>query len=150
MEVSVREATVADIPWLIEQLKEFSVFYDPKLSFFGDEEYVVSGIEVLIKEHVFLIAVKGTVRLGFVAGILSGHMYNPRIKVLNESLWWVEKKFRNGKAAFMLLETFIERGKKEKADLVHFVLSGKNRIKDKALLKRGFYLNERIYTKEMK
>ena len=45
-------------------------------------------------KHVVLIAHRGVERQGFIAGFFAPHPFNPLIKVLSETFWWVGEAFR--------------------------------------------------------
>ena len=90
MSVSIRRAELSDIDWLLSQLSSFAKFYGTKKSLFGSAEYSKAFLTVMINEHIFFIADDSTHGpIGFIAGTLEPHTYNPEIITLIESSWWV-------------------------------------------------------------
>ena len=151
MNIGIRPGRPEDIDWLLGQLKNFSDFFGTKLSLFGaDEDYSRFVIQSFMSEpHVLLIAEKEDVGpIGFVAGIVTPHLFNPAIKVLAESFWWVDEAHRGSRAGLMLLNDFIAWGK-TRVDWITFALEEKSPVNEKALLKRGFRLQERSYLMEI-
>jgi len=145
----VRHGEISDIAWLQEQLKLFSEFYDTKTELY-DEGYSEIGIRTIIKDHVLLIAEnKDGERLGFIAGFLTPHSFNPKIIVLSEVFWWVAEKYRGtSRAGLLLLKSFIEIGR-ERADWITMSLAAKSPVNDRILEKYGFELHERNFLLEM-
>jgi hypothetical protein len=158
MGIQVRRAAPEDLSWVLSQLKDFSKFYGTKLQLFGDEEYSRNFLLGLIQEHPSFVAVKEqkdengeawtTNMCGFIAGIVSPHMYNPKINLLTEAFWWVPEEYRGSRAGALLLEAFISWGK-ENVDWITFTLEHKSPVSDRCLTKRGFQLQEKNYLLEV-
>lgn len=149
MGMGTRAARLDDIDWLVAQLREFSKFFATKRSLFGDEAYVREGLKTLISDHLVLFACDDEdTPIGFIAGMAHPHLFNPTIRVLTESFWWVEPSRRGGKAALVLLEEFIFWGKAN-CDWVVFTLEHHSPVKESQLTKRGFSLQERNYLLEV-
>jgi len=145
----ITQATLDDVPEILEELKAFSKFFGTKHELFGDYDYAEKVIQSFIKDHVFLIASKASGELiGLISGIIMPHQYNPKIMTLVESFWWVKEKYRGSKAGLKLLEEFITFGK-ENADWVVMTLEHDSPISDKCLLKRGFKPKEQSYLLEV-
>lgn len=155
MTVAVRHAHLTDIPWILDELKDFARFYETKRSLYGDEAYVTEKLTELITHHVALVAEtdlldEGTGKVwpvGFVGGVRIPQFMNPEIQVLAEMFWWVCPHHRNGRAALMLLNAFIEIGQTDPN--IHWItfstIEGRTPVKPEAFLKRGFKLFERAY-----
>ena len=149
MEITTRKAQATDVDWLLGELKEFAVYIRTKKhSLFGDEEYSRKGLLGVIENHVMFIAVKGEERLGFIAGIKTPHLFNPKISILVEIFWWVSEKYRNTRAGLMLLNSFTEYGK-QNADLVTMALEAHSPVNDKTITKRGYHFHEKNYLMEV-
>lgn len=144
----IRKANSEDIDWLLSELKIFSKVYTTKLSPFGDEAYVRPGILHLIENHLFLIAELASQPVGLIAGYVSPHFFNPKIRTLSEIFWWVSVEHRNSRAGFMLLREFMEWGKKN-VDWITVALEKKSPVSADALLKRGFELQEHSFLMEV-
>lgn len=148
MQIKIRRARDADIVWLLDQLKAFSVFHGTKLPVFGDVGHAHSFMLFLIAEHLVLIAEDTDVGpVGFIAGSVTTHLYNPAIKVLTESFWWVEEASRGSRAGLMLLNAFTDWGK-ENCNWTIMTLEHHSPVNEKSLLKRGYKPIERSYLLE--
>lgn len=148
MAVTVRPATVDDVPWLIEQLRQFAEFFGSNRSLFEDEGYARAVLPTLIEQHPFFLAVQGDERIGFISGMLAPHPWNPRITLLSEAFWWVSEAHRGGRAGLMLLDAFLSVGM-AKADWIVFTLEEKSPVNPATLERRGFHLHERAYLLEV-
>ncbi len=150
MSVTVRAACLDDIPWMTAELREFSKFYGTKSPLMGaDEEYVRAGLYTMVTHHVVQVAHHESGELmGFIAGTLTPHVFNPDLSILCENFWWVATKYRKSRAGLLLLEAFIAAGKNY-ADMTTFSLvEGRSPVNEKSLMKRGFHLHERNYLME--
>jgi hypothetical protein len=148
MNVRTRRATLDDIPWMLGELRNFSDFYQTKRRLFADQEHVTTILTNLITNHFVCIAEKESSPMGFIVGMVSGHVFNPTIRTLTELAWWVEEKSRMSRAGLMLLNEFISFGK-ENADWINFSLEAHSPVKGDCLEKRGFSLKERNFILEV-
>lgn len=147
--IRVRPAISSDIDWIVQELRSFSDFYRTKKPLFQDEKYAKEFITNAIHEHVVFVAEKDFVGpIGFIAGLLIPHIFNPTIRVLNEAFWWVPEAYRHSKAGYLLLKEFIEFGKKN-VDWILFTLEEGSPVNEFALIDRGFTPKERNYLMEV-
>ena len=147
--IKIRPATTDDLEWLIEQLKAFSLFYGTKNGLFSTEQFAREGMTTFMEKHVVFVAEKDFVGpIGFIAGLIIPHIYNPTIRVLNEAFWWVPEQHRHSRAGYLLLKAFIEYGKAN-ADWILFTLEADSPVNEFALIDRGFKLKERSYLMEV-
>jgi hypothetical protein len=102
-----------------------------------DPELVALGLRRLIKYHLFLIAQKDGQPVGFMCGLVSPHIFNPKRLSLQEIWWWVDIDHRRGRAGKMLLDAFVEWGK-EHVDWIFLATHRDTNVKPTALAKRGF------------
>lgn len=149
METLVRRAVDSDLDWILSQLKIFAPLYGTKRSLYGDESYAREGLRRTMESHLLLVAVRGETLMGFIAGIVSPHLYNPAIRILCELFWWVSEDFRLTPAAALLFSEFVRWGK-ENCDWITFGVTETTPIKETSLLRRGFQLQERSYLMEVK
>jgi hypothetical protein len=148
LKTEVRRASESDLPWLVSRLKtHFSDAYGTKRPFFQDEEFTTNFLRELIQEHVVLVATRAKELVGGVAGIFYAHPYDPSLRVLQESLLWVEPSSRNSRAGKLLLDAFTRIGK-ERAGWICFGMPPKTNIKDEAMTRRGYRLAERNFVME--
>jgi len=157
--VNVRAAIPDDLDWLVGQLRSFSKFFGTRQQLFGDESFVRSGMLTLIEKHLVLISEKSgrddTLHMptnepvGFIAGIVTPHVFNPNVRVLCEYFWWVDEAHRGGRAGYLLLESFLDWGHKN-ADWITFAVETNSPLSEDVLVKRGFHLQEKSYLLETK
>lgn len=146
----MRAATPDDLDWLVQQLRAFSKFYGTKRQLFGDESFVRSGMLTLIDKHLVIIAEKDMVGpVGFIAGLVTPHTFNPDVRVLCEYFWWVDEAHRGGRAGYLLFEAFLDWGRKN-ADWITFAVEEHSPLSEDVLVKRGFHLQEKSYLLETK
>lgn len=134
--------------WLVSQLREFSAFFGTKKSLYGTEENARLGITNMINGHIVLVAEREGQLLGFIAGVITPHMFNPNIRVLAETFWWVAEEHRGSRAGLMLLNEFMDYGTAN-CDWITFALEHHSPVDEKCLLRRGFHLQERSYLMEV-
>jgi GNAT superfamily N-acetyltransferase len=144
----IRQAESNDIDWILGQLREFSKFIETKYELYGEEQYSKDGLQMLISSHLFLIAEKNSKRVGFVAGYLTPHLFNPTIKILNELFFWVIPEHRGEGIGTILMNDYIDFGKKN-AQWITFSFNRFTKVNEKSLLKRGFHLHESTYLQEI-
>jgi hypothetical protein len=145
--LSTRRAKALDVEWLFACCEDFAKFYGSKISLAGNPEYGRIFLKDMIDRHYVLIGLKDNEPVGFIAGLITPHHFNPDIRQLAELLWWVPEQFRNTGIGMLLFNEFMEFGK-ENCDWITFSLEEISPIKDTFLLKRGFRMTERAYLKE--
>jgi hypothetical protein len=149
MGIRVRGASPEDADWLLGQLKAFARFYGTKKSLFGNEAHARTSLLHKIHNHLVLIAEHDTLGpIGFISGYVLPHPFNPEIRLLSETFWWVDEDHRGGRAGLMLLNAFTEWGKAN-CDWITFALEHHSPVTEKALTRRGFSLQERSYLMEV-
>ncbi len=149
MRITVRRATIEDISWLLTQLTHFSRFFGSKRELCGNLPYAEGFLHQLVEKHLLLIADgEGVGQVGFVAGLVTPHPFNPDISLLAETFWWVSEEHRGSRAGLMLLDAFTDWGKKN-VNWLTFGLEEISPVSDRCLTKRGFKLRERSYLLEV-
>lgn len=145
-EWGVRRATELDIPWVVEQAKEFIEYLQLPLKW--NEAHMYGVVEEYVKSHHVILAIKGTLRVGVAAGFVTPHLLDPSTKVFTEIMWWVRPEWRGSRAGVMLLNAMEYVAKSRGA---FFVLSTEEHspLNKASLAKRGYKLRELSYVKEM-
>jgi hypothetical protein len=149
--ISIRQAQLSDIDWLLQELEKFSNFYASKYKLFStDEKYNRALITSIVQSHLVIVAYKEDTgeQVGFIAGTIAGHIYNPEIKTLSEMFWWVQEEHRLGRAGMLLLHAFIEYGKKN-CQWVTMTIEDNSPINPDSLLRRGFKPKEVSFIMEI-
>ena len=143
----VRRATELDLDFLVEEINEFSKFYDSRvLSGVALDDHMANLIKSVIKDHIIFICEKDGVSLGFIAGMIHSHLFNPKARILSELAWWVKVEHRQSRAGLMLLNAYTEIGKE--FDWCIMSLEDKSPINQDCLIKRGFKAKETSYILE--
>jgi N-acetylglutamate synthase-like GNAT family acetyltransferase len=146
----IRTATVDDIPWIIEELKDFSKFIECGASKFPSEEYAVTTLKGIIENHVFLIACENNLRVGFIGGITHKNLMNPDATILAEMMWWVTPGKRHTGVGQALLQSFINVGRVlTGVSYVTVSLENNSPIRDNILTGLGLRPAERTFVMEV-
>jgi hypothetical protein len=148
MGIRIRSAKPTDIDWLVDELRKFDKFYGTKKKLFGDETYVRDTLLAIMDHHVFLVAEKEEVRVGFIAGINQPHSYNPDLRVLVQFFWWVLPEHRRSLAATLLMDEFILYGKNN-CDWISLSMASVTPINPKSLIRKGFVESDRTFLMEV-
>lgn len=149
MSISVRHAVTDDIDFLVSELQLFSQFFGTHKSLFPSITYAREALKSFIKTNILLIADKaGVGPVGFIGGAYHKHFMNPDITVLTELFWWVQKSYRHTRAGLLLLNKYIDEGKKI-ADWLTVSLEHKSTVNARSLTRRGFKLHEHSYIMEV-
>lgn len=149
--IRLRDAHIDDVPWLLEQLEDFSKFFGSKHSLFPSKAYGTEKLKELIEGHIMCVAhsdINEQPCVGFIGGILAPHFFNPEVTVLTELFWWVTPDWRNTRTGLMLLEEFIRIGN-QKAKWIIMTLEDTSPVRPESLLKRGFRAKEHNYLLEV-
>ena len=154
MPVTTRRAVPSDIDWLMGQLRQFARFYGTKRSLFPTDDYAEQVLESMVSSQAIFMAVEttsyGEQPIGFIAAMVGVHPYNPTIRLLAETFWWVEPTLRGGRAALLLLEAFKAWGVESGFDwLTLSMVEGKSPLTDRTLERHGFRLHEKSYLREV-
>lgn len=155
--MNIRRASVTDITWLLEQLRAFDRFFGGKHSLFpSKDEVAIEIVGKLVETQPFFIAERSEresdapddERMGFIAGALGPHPYNPELVVLAELFWWVDPAYRGSTVGARLFETFVQYGR-EYADWIQMTLEANSPIDPATLERRGFVPHERTFLLEV-
>lgn len=150
-QIIVRWASRDDVPWLLDELRAFDRFFGAKRALFPDEGYARERLgEMLDRLDVFpfYVAIRETVRLGFIAGVCQPHFFNPGVRVLSELFWWVAPEHRATTTGARLLNAYLDWGRAY-ADWIVFTLETQSPVNPASLERRGFRLHERSYLLEV-
>lgn len=145
---AIRPGRPDDVEWVLAQLREFAELFGTNTSLFGDTDHARNFVLEIIDKHVFLVAERDGKLIGFIAGIVAPHVFNPSIRMLTELWWWVDKAARGSRAGLMLLNAFVEWGRKN-ADWINFTLERRSPVNERVLEERGFRMQERNFLMEV-
>jgi hypothetical protein len=145
--IQIRQAEMRDIPWLLDELRKFDQFFGMKKSLVPNETHANDLLASFIDAGPFFVAERDYSPVGFIAGVLHPHPYNPDVTMLTETFWWVSESERGSRAGGMLLYAFTDYGRKY-ADGIVMTLEAKSPVNPKTLERRGFHLHESSYLLE--
>lgn len=121
----IRLATKYDIPRLLEIVEAYA--YENPIKILGKQDnHFPSYVEQLLFS---IIAGRGFIYIdnnmsGAIIAIKQSNIWSPKVKELNELLWWVEPEHRNGTIGGRLWKAFDERAKEMlKAGDIDFVVT---------------------------
>jgi RimJ/RimL family protein N-acetyltransferase len=146
--IEIRRARFEDIPWISGELRKFSDFFGSKRKLFRDEEFTRKGLVEMIERHVLFVSDHNGVLTGFIGAYFLPHPFNPDIKLLQETFWWVAQAYRGGSSGARLLHSFIEWGK-DHADWISVSLEANSPVREDALESRGFRHQESSFLMEV-
>lgn len=121
----IRLATRYDIPRLLEIVEAYA--YENPIKCLGKQhnhfpKYVEELLYSIIAGRGF-IYIDNNMR-GAIVAIKQGNVWSPKVKELNELLWWVEPEHRNGTIGGRLWKAFDERAEAMlKAGDIDFVVT---------------------------
>ena len=106
----IRLATRYDIPRLLEIVEAYA--YENPIKKLGDSSnhfprYVEELLFGIISGRGFIFI--DTHLRGAIIGYKTSNIWSPKVKELNELLWWVEPEYRNGTIGGRLWKAFDER-----------------------------------------
>lgn len=121
----IRLATRYDIPRLLEIVEAYA--YENPIKCLGKSH---NHFPKYVEELLFsIIAGRGFIYIdnnmrGAIVAIKQGNVWSPKVKELNELLWWVEPEHRNGTIGGRLWKAFDERAEAMlKAGDIDFVVT---------------------------
>lgn len=141
--ISIRAASLDDMPWIVEQAKGFAQFFGGQNTLKPSE----SKLRQLVETQIVLIAENGTGPMGLIAGVLAPNFWDETKSQLTEIAWWVAPEYRGTRAGLMLLDAFDAIGM-TKADQTWMALEDNSPINPRTLTKRGYRLKETSWLRE--
>jgi len=85
--------------------------------------------------------------VGAIGGILSPHLFNPKMRMLTEVFWYVLPEYRNTRAGLLLLDAYSKKAE-EVSDEASFSLLKTSTVKKETLERKGFEFREYAFCKE--
>ena len=145
MSFEIRPARLKDIDAICVELEAFSDHYSTKMPPYKDKETSSRVLTDIIEKHLFLVAVdeSGTL-VGFIAGFVCDHIYNPDIRTLAEAFWWTKPEHRRTGIGLVLFEAFKKWGE-ENVDWVLMTIEQDTPIDEKIITSRGFRIKKKSY-----
>jgi hypothetical protein len=149
----VRRADPTDIPWLLEQLREFAAYFGGSTSLFPTDDEARGFLwNLLDAGHPILIA-QNDVRSGFLIGTIGPHPFNSACITAFVLFWWVVPKYRGSMAGGRLLLEFREMAGRRGATRLIAALQertiAEGLIDPSSLVALGFRPPERAYMLEV-
>jgi len=136
---NIRNATVNDLPVMLEQAKVFTKFYGLE----WHEPSVATLLTTLINTGVVKIAFNNDVVMGAIGGIIVTNPWNTTQQVLQEMFWWVAEDYRGTSIGIRLLHSFENSFK---GTTVLSILP-QTPVKNDMLFKLGYSVKEYAFVK---
>lgn len=141
----VRAGTLADVPWLCEQLRAFASGYPVPLPIYGEDAHVEALVGTLIREQYLAVAeTEDGQSVGLIAGLYQSHPFNPDLRIVTELWWWVTPEARGSRAGAMLLKS-LESWADEMNAPMALTLESNSALSDDTLARRGYVPVERQF-----
>ena len=156
-DICIRQALHSDMDYILEELKRFSEFFISEKSMYPKDDAVAAKIVGdFIDNHLFLMADRSyqdkygeaVEPVGFIAGFITPHFFNPDLIQLTELFWWVGHKWRQTGAGRELMNAFVAFGK-DNCDFITVTLQENSQIEESSVLGYGFKALERGYFMEV-
>ncbi|HLB68751.1 MAG TPA: GNAT family N-acetyltransferase [Thermoplasmata archaeon] len=152
--IRVTPTSESEFPWIMVKLREQAIDYmtdgGSSLSLYGGDEHAESMLRLLRADHILLTAVTETGEaVGFIAGWVSGHPFNPAVRVATHFWWYVDPVHRHSRAASLLLSDFVVTAEDRGCQRITLCLGPRTMIRDESLEKIGFKHSDRCYVKEI-
>lgn len=144
--IGIRDARPSDLPWLVGELRRFDHEAGLDRSLFPDMARAVTTLTTLMHSGPFYVADDQGTPVGFIAGVLSPHYFNPDLMTCCELLWWVVPERRGSTAGAKLLDAFLSFGRAN-ADWV--ICTVRDTTQRSAMRKRGLVGYERSFIHEV-
>jgi len=114
----IRLANKFDIESIIELLKKYREFAPlDAMKKANNKEYIEKLItEIIVGSGYIFLAEKNKVIIGMLIAAKFPNVWNPEAKQLSELAYWVEPEHRGSSAGYRLIETYIRRSEKLKAE----------------------------------
>jgi len=113
----IRKAGLEDVSGI---LKLVMSFYEEGINKSGisfDKESIKKTIEFVINNHVCIVACNESI-VGIIAGFVSPSIYDYNQKILEEKIWFIDKKLRGSSGAIRLFKEFEEYAIKNKINTI--------------------------------
>lgn len=151
--ISIRRANTSDTAWVARELRAFDAFFGGTYSWIPQQpgELERRVYEMLKAEHMYpwWVALLDGEPVGFIAGVLHPHHFNPEVVCLSEMFWWVTPAHRQSRAGWMLLSTFTLFGHGA-ANLIIMTLEAESPVKFGTLERLGYRVKETNFLLEVK
>lgn len=143
----IRRAGIEDVPWVCAQLRDFADSAPLLRKLYGSQEHAEVVVGNLVRDHYMAIAERDGAPVGFIAGMLAPHPFNPDLLFAAEVFWWVTLPHRGSRAGAMLFNDFDRWADNSGAHLVGMTREASSPISERAYLRRGYQPAEQQYVR---
>lgn len=143
----IRSVQADDQEVVLKWAEEF-IEYHP-LDMKWDRNHIISRLNDVFDNGIFLIAEKDNVPIGSILGVIQPHFYDPTKRVLTEMAWWVDTNYRNGTVGMRLLKAFEDKGKQNGCDIIIMTSTINTPKLPNILEKKGYSLMEHSYARKL-
>lgn len=146
--MSIRKATVTDVPWICNELERFHSTIKSKHRYLPAQPALRDKVLDMIFHHAVFIKESESSPMGMIGGYIVDHPFNPDVVLMSETFWWVPPEFRGMGIGIALLEEFVNYGK-SMADTIQVSLEITSKVSDNTLMRIGLYPFERVFVMEI-
>jgi len=145
----IRKAELKDVPQVVSLVKDF---FKESLSDYGlllEDKTIIETLEHYAKNLIAFVAEENGKIVGVVGGLIAHSIFDKSQLIGQETIWYVDKDYRNGTIGLKLIKTFEDECKNRGASLIAMVNMGNlnNEILGKLYRHRGYKLMEKQYIK---
>lgn len=112
------------------------------------EDVWLTLLDWLKSDRYFVFVAERDARMvGFLAGVVTPHVFNPNVRVTGVLLWYVAPRARGSRAAKLLLETYLDQAASGENTIVTFSHTA-GAVSPRSLERMGLRLTEHAYLLE--
>ena len=147
----IRRAIIDDEPVIFEMVKKFytKAFGEFNIEFNKETAHKL-GLG-LIEDHLALVYCDEDKVIGCIGGFITPSQFDPKTKVFNEVLWYVDEDYRRTRAPLLLFNA-VENYCKDN-EIKHMIMASLGNRRDESLAKfydrRGYVHFETTYIKSI-
>ncbi len=146
---TLRLATRDDLPALLDMARAFHAASEHRHVPFCPESTAATA-DALFKMGFALVAEADGVPVGMIGVAISPVLFNVRHTIALEAMWWVEPEWRKSGAAAALIAAAEREAKKRGAARIQMLaLSNSPKHVARLYARRGYYLSETAYIKDL-
>lgn len=147
---SVRLATEADIPTVLEMSKKFYPTTPYAAHVHMDDESVNVLTRLLIDSGIMLIAEVNGKTAGMIGMAVFPFMFNHNLTAAGEVVWWVEEEYRNSQVASALMYAMEKECRDAGVDYITMLALSTSPPQAGAMYKRlGYAVTENVWAKAL-
>lgn len=146
--ITIRPYTEEDYEWTVETASYKSVVEEAKRPELVNKEQWYKVAKLIYDMGVGFIAEEDGNRIGMIGAVITKHIFNPAVTTSNVITWYILPEYRKSRAGYLLLKE-MEKASALAADYMAFSLLSTESVKPSTLEKKGFHMQEIVYSKQL-